>query len=378
MARESSTLSTLLKLVSRKRFDEFVQAHDGDKGSKGFSTWNQFVALVYGQLTGKRSLRELVSGFNSQEECHAQLSCKPIRRSTLSDANNKRSCEIYQSLLEHLMQQASRRTRRRDGELIEILDSTQIRLNQTLFAWAAKGHRLFGIKAHLVYGLEDECPRQLLVSNANVNDPVLIDDMSVKAGVTYLFDKGYCDFEGWRKILDQGGHFITRAKRNSAFRVVRSSQRTNKSILKDEIVEMASHNGRVLKGIKLRLVSLVDKEGRLYRLISDRINDSAEQLVSLYKKRWKIEIFFKWIKQNLKVKRFLGRSLNAVRTQITIALITYLLLKRFHEMSRSTMALCYFASEVCDRIMKPFRCKENSHDVAKYRPRKMPTKGLVL
>lgn len=377
MARESSTLNSLLKLISRRDFDQCVQSHDGDKGSKGFSTWNQFVALLYAQLTGKRSLRELESGFNSQWESHYHLNCSEIKRSTLSDANNKRSSEIYQDLLNRLMAQSSRHTKRKGVEILEVLDSTQIKLNKTLYEWAAKGHRLYGIKAHLVYGLEDERPKHLFISNANVNDPILIDDMNVKAGVTYLFDKGYYDFKGWKKIIEHGAHFITRAKKNSAHRVLQSLPILEHHVIKDDLIELNSSKSKVLKGKVFRLVSAVDKEGRPYRLLTDRLNDSAQKLISLYKQRWQIELFFKWIKQNLKIKRFMGRTLNAVRTQIIIALITYLLIKRFHELCNSKKILRYFASEICDRLMRPFR-KSKKTKGFKNRPKSPQSKESNL
>jgi hypothetical protein len=311
--------------------------------------------MLYCQLSGKRSLRELVCGYNEHTHAHYHLDTGPLKRSTLSDANNKRNVRIYEDLLSTVMRGAPRILRKRTTDAIEILDSTQIKLNEALYEWAAKGHRVYGVKAHIAYNTDSQTPVYFDMSNANVNDVQLLGKIAITKGTLYLFDRGYYNFKAWAHIMQAQATFITRLKRNAAYTVKQHNTLENKSILCDQMIHFTSDKSKTLKGIALRHIVSRDERGRQIELITNRIHDRASQIVALYKQRWQIEVFFKWIKQNLKIKRFIGRSENAVRLQLVIAIIAYILLKIWHQCSCPGKNLQYLAATIKDALMLRIR-----------------------
>lgn len=356
MRFNNTIFSELLTLVSRSQFEQCVNRYDGDKHSKGFSCWNQFVVMLYGQLTGKRSLREIEAGFNKHSTNHYHLHTGFIKRSTLADANNKRNAGIFYEVLQRLMQSGSRQLRSKTSQAMQILDSTQIHLNKALYDWAAKGHRVYGIKAHIAYSLDAEIPVYFDMSNANINDVALFNHLTFEPGVLYLFDKGYCDYLAWQQIINQGAHFITRAKNNMGYEVIEQHAPDTESIISDQIVKLK--NTRTTQAAKssmqsycFRLITAYDHQGRMIKIITSHLKLAATQVLESYRQRWQIEIFFKWIKQNLKVKRFIGRSENAVRLQLIIAIIAYVLLRLWHQMTQSKDNLQYLAVIVKECLM---------------------------
>jgi putative transposase len=358
MPFKTTIFSQLLAPIPRSIFQQYVEQYRGDKYSKSLSCWNQFVAMLYFQLTGKRSLRELSEGFNSHQNAHYHLGCQRLKRSTLADANDKRDHRIYRDLLNMLMKSAARQFRKTLAQAIQILDSTYISLGESLHRWAAQGHRVYGIKAHVAYSLEAEVPVHFDITHANLNDPLLFDELSITPGTLYLFDRGYYDFAGWKKMLIKKADFITRAKSSLAFRSIKSLPSNSPHIISDDYIQMTSKSGvKILKNKILRLVIARDHENRLIRLITSKLHEPATKIVDLYRQRWAIEIFFKWIKQNLKVKRFIGRSENAVKTQLFIAIIAFLLLRVWHLVSQSPLDLRYLASTLTDNLMKKSELK---------------------
>ena len=367
MRFKSTILSQLLTLVSRTQFQACVDQHQADKAMKGFSCWNQFVVLLYAQLSGKRSLREITAGFNSNCHTHYHLNCGSIKRSTLSDANNKRSYKAYQEVLESLIRSATGQIRSKVSQAIEIFDSTQISLNEALHQWAAKGHCLFGIKAHINYSLQEQLPVYFDMTNANVNDVIMFDRIELKANTLYLFDRGYYDFIGWRSIIDAKAQFITRAKSNLAYEVMSNLPCSDK-VIEDQLIQLTSKKNKPLQGITLRKLTVLDKQSKSLSLVTNRLEDSAERIIELYRQRWQIEVFFKWIKQNLKIKRFVGRSENAIRTQLIIAIIAYTLLRLWHHLSHSTINLKYLAASMSDRLMQRLQPNHKPPPRAQYKP----------
>lgn len=353
MPFKTTIFSQLLAPIPRSIFQQYVEQYRGDKYSKSLSCWNQFVAMLYFQLTGKRSLRELSEGFNSHQNAHYHLGCQSLKRSTLADANDKRDHRIYRDLLNMLMKSAARQFRKTLTQAIQILDSTYISLGESLHRWAAQGHRVYGIKAHVAYSLGEEIPVHVDITKANINDPLFFEQLVITPGTLYLFDRGYYDFEGWKKILVKKADFITRAKSTLAFRSIKSLSLISPNIISDDYIQMNSKTGKkILKNRILRLVIARDHENRVIRLITSKLHEPASKILDLYRQRWAIEVFFKWIKQNLKVKRFIGRSENAVKTQLLIAIIAFILLRLWHLVSQSTLELRYLASTLVDHLMR--------------------------
>ncbi len=326
-------MQEIMKGLPRGTFDGFVRDHQADKHSKGFGCWDQLVAMVYGHLSGVESLRQLEAGFNSQSNHHYHLGTGPIRRSTLAEANGRRKADVFEQAARLLMSQASRHLRQESQELLYLLDSTSITLKGPGFDVWTQGNstrHTQGIKLHVLYAAHEHVPLQHSFSAANVNDIVEGIKLPIESGATYVFDKGYCDYNWWASIDAQNAHFVTRFKYNAALRVEATrpiAAKDGGTILEDQVVRFAyRHPGggrrnRYEKVLRRIVVARPDKERPLVLATND-LDAPALAIAQHYKDRWQIELFFKWIKQHLKIKRFLGRSENAVRIQILTALIS--------------------------------------------------------
>lgn len=335
-----------------------MDRYHGDKYAKTLSCWNQFVSIMYLQLTGKRSLRELSISFNQHENIWYHLGCRPVKRSTLSDANEKRDFRIYADLLRSLISNINRKDRRTLGQSIHILDSTFISLHKALHPWASQGHRVYGLKAQVVYASDQARPIQVEITHANINDPFLFERLKPQRGTLYLFDRGYWDFRGWKKILSNQADFLTRTKSTLTCRSIQSLKPQSENILSDDYVQLTSEKGkRILGDIALRVIRAKDHQGRVIELITSKLHESASRLVELYRQRWAIEVFFKWIKQKLRIKRYVGKNENAIRIQLITAIIAFILLKLCHELTQSPLKLCYFLTVFSEHLMRPLNRK---------------------
>ena len=331
----NTRFNELMQPINRRGFRELVKQHGSDKHSKGFGSWDQLVAMVYGQITGARSLRELETGFNSQASRHYHLGCRAVRRSTLADANAKRDSAVFEALVGQLMSRVKRQQKRRLQSGMFLLDSTSITLKGLGYDDWTLSHQTRncqGIKAHVLYSPHSESPLYLNVTAPNVNDVTDAQNVPLESGATYVFDKGYCSYSWWHEIDRRGAYFVTRAKYNAALKVTdsRPVPAQAEAVLHDETVILSNRypgGGRVnpyRNPLRRITIARPEKATDLVLLTND-FERPAQVIGELYKARWQIELFFKWLKQNLKVKTFIGRSENAVRIQIAIAMITYLL-----------------------------------------------------
>jgi IS4 transposase len=346
-----------MKGLPRGSFDRLVETHQADKHAKGFDCWDQLVAMVYAQLSGANSLRVLEAGFNSQGTHHYHLGTGPVRRSTLADALARRQTEVFAGTARLLMAQASRRLKREGSELLYALDSTSITLTGPGFDTWTRANRTChtqGIKLHVLYENDAQIPAQHSITAPNVND---IDEGSrflIEPGAVYVFDKGYCDYNWWSRIEAQNARFVTRFKRNAAL-VVESTRPIAaldaEVILVDEIVRFANKHPRggrknhYQKPLRRVTVARPDHDSPLVLATND-LDSPARVIAQRYQDRWQVELFFKWIKQHLRIKTFLGRSENAVRIQILTALITYLLLALYRKTENFTGSLWTLLSQV--------------------------------
>jgi IS4 transposase len=343
-----SRFQEVMKGLPQGVLDREVKRHGSDKHCKGFNTRSQLVALVYGQISGASSLRELEAGYNSQWTHHYHLNARRVRRSTLADVNAKRPAEVFAAVAQTLMRQLGRPVRE-DEQMLHLIDSTTITLKGRGFdAWTAatKTRCGQGLKLHLLW--DGQIPRREAVTATNINDRDVAVTWPLEAGVTYVFDKGYCDYAWWHRIGEAGATFVTRFKSNAALKVseIRPIDPTDDAtILSDEVVGLKyryARGGRPASPtLTLRRITVTrpDRDSPLVLATND-MTRSASQIAQCYRARWQIELFFKWIKQHLKVKRFLGRSQNAVRIQLYCALIAYLLLslyRRKHSDGTTTM-----------------------------------------
>lgn len=343
----------VMKGLPRGGFEKIVTQFEGDKHSKGFRSWDQLIAMVFAQLSGCRSLRELEAGFNSETSHYYHLGSRSIKRSTLADANRSRSSDVFAAVCEQLMAQAHRKVRKEFGDLLYLIDSTPIPLKGLGYDdWSKDNHnhRTQGLKVHMMIVGNRALPVHTEITAANVNDIDAGRRMGIAAGSTYVFDKGYCDYSWWHRIEQSGAYFVTRLKRNAGIRCEKEQaipEDEQRSILADEQVVFTNKcpGGKRKNAYQDKAVRrvTVNREGKSpLVLVTNDFTRSALEIAELYKRRWGIELFFKWLKQNLKIKRFLGRSENAVKIQIYTALIAYLLVERYRQQSGvvQTLTLC--------------------------------------
>jgi len=331
MLHQNSVFHSLLKHVPWHVFDRLVEQHRADTRVRQLTTKSQFVALLYGQLSGAASLREIEAGLVSHKVRLYHVGAREVSRSTLADANAKRSWEVFAGLFAHMVGQAQRGLRRGTREVIRLIDSTGIRLSGLSEAWASFSPGVCGAKLHVIYDPDADCPLYFAVSAAKVNDITPAKIMPVEPGATYVFDLGYYDYGWWAALDTAGCRLVTRLKTNTPLSVVaENSVRGGSNILNDRIghlpMRMARSRNNPFQDPVREIIVRTDT-GKLLRIVTNDLDAPAEEIADLYKRRWQVELFFRWIKQTLKIKHFLGTSENAVRIQIAVALIAFLILR---------------------------------------------------
>lgn len=331
MQEHNTIIGKLLSGINRKQFKRIVDKYSGDKYVKYFNCWSQFVCIFIGQIGNLKSLREIVDSVNFQPENQYHIGIKKnISRTTFAKANENRDWRIYKDVFLKLIEKLPYFKQTQTANLLKIIDSSPIRLDLLNHPWAEETQRIKGIKLHLIYDLSNNIPTYFEFSGARTNDIEIGKKTIIEKGSTYVFDKGYMDFNWWNAIDEQGAYFVTRLKKNNAYNEISELQIHNDTVSSQIIQLMRKRfkDGRYnqYSTKPLRKV-IVQREGKTpLVLVTNDFNRSSEEIANLYKSRWQIELFFKWIKQNLKIKKFLGRSENAVKTQICVALISFVLL----------------------------------------------------
>ncbi len=331
MRHQSIVFHSILKHVPWHQFDRSVEKHGADELARELTTKRHLIALLYGQLSGATSLREIVSSMESHETRLYHVGAAPVKRSTVSDANSKRPWQVFSELFAEMLKQAHRGLRRTTTEAVRLIDSTSLRLSSLSKDWAAFSTDVSGAKAHIVYDPNADRPVYFAVTAANVNDITAAKAMPIEPGATYVFDLGYYDY-GWGAALDDAGcRLVTRLKKNTPFIVARESRAPKGgNILSDRIGHLPARLARSRKNpmqVPVRELQVIIDTGAILRIVTNDLDAPAEEIAELYKQRWQIELFFRWVKQNLRIKHFIGVSENAVRIQIAVALIAYLLLR---------------------------------------------------
>ena len=358
-----SRFHDLLKAFPRAVFDRAVAQQRADSHSRRFTSWDHLVAMLYAHLSGAGSLRELESSFNSQSNHHYHLGTSAIRRSTLAEANGRRSSEVFAQAAHYLMACASRQQRRDGKELLYLLDSTSITLQGPGFDdWTLsdRTRRTQGIKVHVQYASHCAAPGDCRFSAANVTDIEVGRCLEFEPHATYVFDKGYCDYNWWARLEEKQARFVTRFKYNAGLTVISSreiAREEQDSILQDEHVRFAHRHpgGKRINHYEKPLRRIVvhrPEHDRPLILATNDLESPAADIADLYRRRWRIELFFKWIKQHLKIKQFLGRSENAVRIQILCALISYLLLSIHRTLTGEKKSLWMLMVEVRSTLLQ--------------------------
>ena len=348
----NSRFAELLNGLPRAEFDRLVAEHQSDKYCKGYDSWSHLVSMVYAQLSGVRSLRELHTGFNAQAHHHYHLRVRELKRSTISDANSQRDYRVFAELCQSMLSGAHRKVRQQVSKQLYLLDSTPIPLKGLGYEWTqGRGNsRVEGLHVHMVIAPDVQLPTQVRITDPNETDITVAKKLiQAEQGATYVFDRGYCDYNWWYELHTQGALFVTRLKKNAGVRVVKQRKieaRDRGLVLEDAVVEFKHEqtSGARTKnryfGKTLRRITITrpDKGTPLVLITNDR-KRHARQLGEMYKQRWEIELFFKWMKQNLKIKQFLGRSENAVKIQIYCAIIAYLLASEYRKQQQMRTSL---------------------------------------
>jgi len=355
MRHHNTLLHGLLQRIPWGRFDALVDEHGSDRRVRRLSSRSQLIALIHAQLSGAASLREVEATLASQQARLYHLGASAPKRSTLADANRQRSAEVFCRLFEMLLAQAHPGLRRASREAIRLIDATSTGLTAQSQGWAGYAAHGCGAKLHVVFDPDAALPVHFMVTPARVNDITPAKTMPIEAGATYVFDLGYYDFSWWAALDERGCRFVTRLKSHTRPAVLKERRvEAGGPIIADRIIRLA---GRLAGSRRnpldkpLREVHVRIDTGKILRLVSNDLEAPAQEIGRLYKMRWQIELFFRWIKQTLKIRRFLGTSENAVRAQIAVALIAYLLLRMAHAAQQSITSILTFTRLVRANLM---------------------------
>lgn len=326
-----------MKGLPRGSFDQLVKKHKADKYCKGFGPWQHLLAMVYAQLSGIEGLRPLAEGFNQHLGHHYHLDARCIRRTTLADANETRCVTVFNETVNWLLSKITGTLSKEARDLVYLLDSTSITLKGREFErWTLDNatRNTQGLKLHLLLEANGKTPRWQTITAPNINDVLQARAVPLEPGALYVFDKGYCDYNWWNCIDKAQASFVTRFKSNANLvteEVLTIPAEASGTILADELVRFKhkTPGGKRRNGYEkqLRRVTVARPGSTPLVFATNDLTSAALDIAQRYKERWGIELFFKWIKQHLKIKQFLGRSENAVRIQLLTALISYLLIE---------------------------------------------------
>jgi hypothetical protein len=331
MPHHNSVFHGILKQIPRAGFERLVRQFKGDYRVRRLSCWTQFVALLYAQLADVQSLRGLEAVLASHAPRLYHLGIEPIHRSSLADANASRDPALFEALFASLLPKPTA-IAREAGTFLRLIDATVIDLNGRA-GWAHYRDLRSALKAHVVFDPTASVPTYFTITPAKTNEVLEARKLAIEAGATYVFDGGYYSFAWWSELDAAGCRFVTRLKKNSPLTLIEERPLDPAGaaiILSDRVGTL----NRRLKGTRhnpyqkpVREVTVRIDTGKILRLVTNDLTSPATEIAALYKTRWQIELFFKWIKQNLRIKAFYGTTLNAVRIQIAIAMIAYLLIR---------------------------------------------------
>lgn len=333
MKVQSSVFAQLLSFVPLKHFEYLVRKYSANHGTHSFTAWPHFVAMSYAQLTRRDGLRDLVACLNSQ---HSKLYALGMRqklsRSTLADATERRDWRLFEALGQRLITQALA-LHSNDSlalglkEPLYAMDSTVIDLCLSLFAWADFKSTKAAVKAHTIIDLRGAIPVFLCITTGKTGDSTVLDQVRLPSGAIVVLDRGYIDFKRLFGLVQRGCSFVVRSKENLHYSCSQAHDVDAKSgVIRDQTIALAGQHSKQGYPQALRRIRFFDRESGLHLIfLTNRFDLPATTIAAIYKQRWQIELFFKWLKQNLCIKHFYGNSLNAVKSQIWIAVCVYLL-----------------------------------------------------
>jgi putative transposase len=334
----------LLKLIPKHEFESLSQAHHRGQKLRKMNRWSQFVALATAQLAGRHSLRDIVFNLHAQARSLYHLGCRLISRSSLARVNEQQPYSLYQALFEKLYQRCQSVTPTqgfRFKHKLYCLDSTLVDLSLKIFPWAHYAKGKAAMKLHVALDHQSTLPAFATITHGHTSDLEVARSLGFPAGSIVTCDRGYLDYAWFKTLTDKGIYFVTRPKKDAIYRVVERHKIDKKTgITSDQTILFNGVKPNKIGMPLLRRIGYRDAEtGKHYVFITNAFHLNAEIIANIYQQRWQIELFFKWIKQNLKIRSFLGTSKNAVMTQIWIALCMMLLLAYLKHVSRTSRTL---------------------------------------
>jgi len=352
---ENSVIHGLMQHLPWADFERLVAQYGADDSERGFDSKSHLVAMLYAQLAGASSLREIVTGQQSHAARLYHLGATPAARSTLSDANRDRDSGLFSELFTLMVGRLARGQRRGLAETTYLIDATAVALPAHNAGWARFSAKTCGAKVHVIYDAAAERPIYAAVTAATVNDITAAHAMPIEPGATYVFDLGYYDYLWWATLDRAQCRIITRLKSNTPLQVVEELPLpAGSSILSDRIGFLPARQANSRQnpmGDAVREVRVRSETGKLLRILSNDLDAPAAEIAALYKRRWAIELFFRWVKQTLRIKRFIGCSENAVRIQIATALIAFLLLRLAQATQSAVTSPLAFARLIRSNLM---------------------------
>jgi len=342
---QNNVFHQIIKYIPRTRFQEWVHEFQGDKRTRTLNCWTWFGSLLFGQLTGHDSIRAIERLFSCGNKQMKQLGFGEVKKSTLAEANTARPLGVLEKTYEYCLQLAHqcgpKNTRFRFNGKIFILDSTTIELCLNLSPWAVFHHNRGAAKLHTAIDLAGNLPDFAVVTHGRVHDSKVAKRIKLfKKGDTTVFDKAYIDYAWLNELNQKGVYFVTRSKSNCQFKVLESrpTNRTRGHIC-DQVIYLKSNSGQRYEG-KLRRITYRDPDtDKRLTFLTNRFDLATQTICDLYKARWQVELFYKTLKQNLKIKKFLGTTARAVKAQIYVALIAYLLVQIIRWISKSIISM---------------------------------------
>ena len=350
MRHHDTVFRQLTKWIDWREFDSIVARHGGDRGVRRLRCRDQLGAMLYVQLSGARSLREVEAGPAGHAGRLHHCGFRPVARATLGDANAARPAAIFAELFAAMAARAGRRLRRATRQ-VRILDATRIALSPACRGWAAGPNGASAAKLHLVWDPDAGVPLTAEMTGPRVNDITPAKAAEIVPGATYVFDLGYYSFDWWGALDARGCTFVTRLKCHTGLHDVIEGPRPDApGLIAERTGTLPPKHARDLRK-RLREIELRLNTGKRLRLVTNDLDSPAEAIAALYKTRWQIELAFKWIKQHLRIRAFLGTSPNAVRIQLYTALIAYLIIRLAHAAQSAVQQAKIFLNLVSRSLM---------------------------